>query len=122
MQELLVFVFNYFYTGYFGYIVAYVLNHASIQCVSTFFDITTLLCEANTIWFQISCDNISWIFVSALHIMKLLTSKILVFHIFSGYEYFKAVSKSFLLSPNGNFPIAVPFHLYFYKLCNCNNL
>ena len=39
----------------------------------------------------------------ALRITKIFASIILVLHMFSGYECFKTVSKSFLPSPNGKF-------------------
>ena len=45
-------------------------------------------------------DNVFVNFGNALCIIKILASKILVLHIFSGYEYFKAVLKSSLPSPN----------------------
>ena len=66
-------------------------------------------------------ENIFVKFGIALCITKILASKILVFHVFSSYEYFKAVSNSLLL-PNEKFPVAIPFHLYIHvltQLANC---
>ena len=46
-------------------------------------------------------DNVFVNFGSVLHVMKIVASIVLLVHMFSGYEYFNAVLKRSLPSPNG---------------------
>ena len=54
-------------------------------------------------------------FNNDLCITKILASKNLKLRVFSGYEYFKAVSKGLSAVTKWKTPVAVPFHLCFYS-------
>ena len=59
-------------------------------------------------------------FGNALHITKILTSKILVLHMFSDYEYFKAVLKSSLPSTKLIINFLYLYHYIYNSIANCN--